>query len=78
MHDTKILDDDPNVTVTIRSPSGDTDIIILMNGLLHQYGEQVILDDFHRNNNRKLYRLSDIENGEWYLWVADGVSYIYR
>ena len=61
LHASKILDDDPDVTATIRSPSGETDIVILMTGLLNQDGERVILDDFHGNNNRKSYRLSDIE-----------------
>ena len=32
-----------------------------MIGLLHQYGERLILDDIHGNNNRKSYRLGDIE-----------------
>ena len=61
LHASKILDDDPDVTVTIRSPSGDMDIAKLMIGLLHQYRQRVILDDFHGNSNRKSYRLSDIE-----------------
>ena len=55
-----MLDDDPDVKVTIRSPSGDTDIVILMIGHLHRYGERVILDDFH-GDKRKSYRMSDIE-----------------
>ena len=68
LHASKILDDDSDVTVTIRSPSGDTDIVMLMIGLLHQCRERVILDDFHGNNNRKSYRLT----------VVDRVSCIYR
>ena len=32
-----------------------------MIGLPHQYRERLILDNFHENNNRQSYRLSDIE-----------------
>ena len=60
LHASKILEDDLNTFVTIRSPSGDTDIVIIMIGLLHKYGERVILDDFH-GDKRKSYRLCDIE-----------------
>ena len=42
LHASKSLDDDQDVTVTIRSPSGDMDIAKLMIGLLHQYRERVI------------------------------------
>ena len=61
LHASKMLNDDPDVVVTIRSPSGDTDIIILMISLLHRYGERVIVDDFHGDGKRKSYRLNDIE-----------------
>lgn len=61
MHASKTLDDDPDVMVKILLPSGDTDIAILLIGLLHQYGERVILDVFHGSNSRKQYRLTEIE-----------------
>ena len=43
LHPRKILDDDPDLTVIIGSPSTDTDIVILITGFLHQYRERVIL-----------------------------------
>ena len=60
LHASKILEEDSDAVVTIRSPSGDTDIVVLMIGLLHKYRERVLLDDFH-GDKRKTYRLSDID-----------------
>ena len=61
LHAYRILIDDSDAIVTIRSPSGDTDIFILMIGILHRFRDGVILDDFHGTNGRKSYRLNDIE-----------------
>ena len=61
LHAYSILKADADTAVTIRSPSGDTDIVILMIGLLYQYKDRVILDDFHGAAKRKSYKLSDIE-----------------
>jgi hypothetical protein len=52
-----------DATVTIRSPSGDTDIIVLIAALLQSYKQRVVIDDFH-GDGRKSYRLSDIEHLE--------------
>ena len=61
LHASKILTADPDIVVTIRSPSGDTDIVVLLIVHLHQYGDRVVLDDFHGQEGRKSYRLSDLE-----------------
>ena len=37
LHAYRILINDADAVVTIRSPSGDTDILILMIGILHHY-----------------------------------------
>lgn len=65
LHGEKILNGDSDAIVTIHFLSGDTDIIsvIIMIGLLHKYGEPVILNYFH-DNDRKVYRLSEVELDE--------------
>ena len=44
LHARRSLNDDSGAVVTIRSPSGDTDIATIMIGLLCKYRERVILD----------------------------------
>ena len=61
LHAYRILIEDADAVVTIRSPSGDTDILVLMIGILYSFRDRVILDDFHGTKGRKSYRLSDIE-----------------
>lgn len=56
----KILNDDSDAVVTIRSSFGYTGIVIIMIRLLHQYEQRVILEDFH-GDDRKVYRLSDVK-----------------
>lgn len=60
LHARKFADDDSGAVVTIGSPSGDTDIVIIMIDLLHKYRELVILYHFH-SNNKKVYKLSNVE-----------------
>ena len=61
LHVLNALNANSENVVTIRSPSGDSDILILMISNLKQFKERVILDDFHGITKRKSYRLSDIE-----------------
>ena len=61
LHAYRILIEDADAVVTIRSPSGDTDILVLMIGILYSFRDRVILDDFHGTKGRKSYRLGDIE-----------------
>mgnify|MGYP003327236149 CR=1 FL=1 len=62
LHAHKILEA-TDATVTIRSPSGDTYIIVLIAALLQGYKQRVVIDDFH-GDGRKSYRLNDIEHLE--------------
>ena len=60
LHANMILNEDPDAVVTIRSPSGDTDILVIMVGLLHDgHGDRIIFDDFH-GDSRKVYTLGNI------------------
>lgn len=61
LHAYRILIEDADAVVTIRSPSGDTDILVLMIGILYSFRDRVILDDYHGTKGRKSYRLGDIE-----------------
>ena len=57
LHANSILEDDPKEIVTIRSSSGDTDIVVLAVSCLQKHKDRVLLDDFH-GENRKSYKLS--------------------
>ena len=47
LHANNILENDEMKIVTIRSPSGDTDIVVLAVSCLQKYKDRVLLDDFH-------------------------------
>ena len=52
LHANSILEDDPKEIVTIRSPSGDTDIVVLAVSCLQKHKDRVLLDDFHGENRK--------------------------
>ena len=59
LHCHAILVESSSSIVTLRSPSGDTDIVILAMTLLHEFNDRVILDD-GSGKNRKLISLKEI------------------
>ena len=60
LHCCRILREKNDLIVTLRSPSGDTDIVVLAVALLNQFKSNVILDDGN-GKQRKIIRLSDID-----------------
>lgn len=54
----EVLLEDKNDTTTIRLPSGDTDLVILMISLLCKFKKWVILGDGHEKNKKKI---SDVD-----------------
>ena len=60
LHSYIILNESLNSTVTLRSPSGDTDILLLAVVLLRQFKERIAFDDGN-GKNRKVFRLSSLE-----------------
>lgn len=64
LHANAILLDDPDTMVTIRSPSGDTDIVVLAVAHLYPHAHRIVLDDFHGNGQRKWYPLSKVDLDE--------------
>ena len=59
LHANYIMTSIEGVTVTIHSPSGDTDVIVLALVLLHEFRENVYVIDGN-GRNRKLLRLADV------------------
>ena len=59
LHTIQIFKENVDAVVTIRSPSGNTDIVVLSTGLLQENSERIIFDDSH-GGNRKAYILKDI------------------
>ena len=53
----KVSLEEQNDTITIRSPSGDSEIVILVISLLWKFKERVILGDRHGKNSKK-FRIS--------------------
>ena len=60
LHCYQILKSNETSTVTLRSPSGDTDIVVLSVALLYEFRNRVILDD-GSGDNRKIVRLSSLD-----------------
>ena len=60
LHCYKILKSSETSVVVLRSPSGDTDIVVLSVALLYGFCNRVIIDD-GSGDNRKIMRTSSID-----------------
>ena len=60
LHSHHILSESPETLVTLRSSSGDTDVIVLAIALLHRFRERVVIDD-GSGKNRRLIKLKDLD-----------------
>ena len=63
LHCYQILKECEGSVVTLRSPSGDTDIVVLAVALLNEFSNRVLLDD-GSGKHRTFLRLSDIDMEE--------------
>ena len=60
LHSHQILKSSETSVITLRSPSGDTDIVVLPVALLYEFRNRVLIDD-GSGENRKVMRLSNID-----------------
>ena len=60
LHSHQILKSNETSVITLRSPSGDTDIIVLTVALLCEFRNRVLIDD-GSGDNRKVMPLSNID-----------------
>ena len=55
LHTLHIASSDADISTTLRSPSGDTDILVLAVSLLHQFKDRVYLDNGIGSNRRVIW-----------------------
>ena len=60
LHSHQILKSNETFVITLRSPSGDTDIAVLTAALLSEFRNRVLIDD-GSGDNRKVMRSSNID-----------------
>ena len=60
LHCQKIATEFPSAKITIRSPSGDTDIVVVALSMLLQFAKRIVLDDGNGENRRQIL-LADVD-----------------
>ena len=63
------IENNENDTIVVRSPSGDTDIVVLALGIIPQRHQVVIMDN---GKSRKIFKLSSIDMNDGHVQAIIG------
>ena len=71
LHRQQILKSNETSVITLRLPSGDTDIVVLTVALLYEFQNRVLID-VGSGDNEKVMQLSNIDNEKYLVYALIG------